>query len=46
MLPDPDEPLIHIYAEGESEEVSAELEAELRRIVAEVIEGEEVGARA
>ena len=45
VLPDPDEPLIHIYAEGESEEASAELEEELRRIVTDVIEREEVGAR-
>jgi mannose-1-phosphate guanylyltransferase/phosphomannomutase len=46
VLPDPDDAQIHIYAEGASEEVSAELEADLRRIVTEVIEGEEVGARA
>jgi mannose-1-phosphate guanylyltransferase/phosphomannomutase len=45
LLPDPDEPLIHIYAEGASEEVSTELEEELRRIVSDVIEREEVGAR-
>jgi mannose-1-phosphate guanylyltransferase/phosphomannomutase len=45
VLPDPDEPLIHIYAEGESEEVSGELEAELRRIISDVIEREEIVAR-
>ena len=27
VLPDPDEPLVHIYAEGRSEEESQELEA-------------------
>jgi len=46
VLPDPDEPLIHIYAEGGSEDASAELEEELRRIVTEVIEREEIGTRA
>jgi mannose-1-phosphate guanylyltransferase/phosphomannomutase len=45
VLPDPDEPLIHIYAEGETPEVSDELEAELRALVGEVIEREEIGAR-
>jgi mannose-1-phosphate guanylyltransferase/phosphomannomutase len=46
VLPDPDEPLVHIYAEGDSEEVSAELEEELRRIVSDVIEREEIVTRA
>jgi mannose-1-phosphate guanylyltransferase/phosphomannomutase len=45
VLPDPDEPLIHIYAEGGSEEASAELEEELRRIVTDLIEREEIGTR-
>ena len=31
VLPDPDEPLVHLYAEGETEEASDELEAELAR---------------
>ena len=30
VLPDPDEPVVHIYAEGKTEEASTELEAELR----------------
>ena len=30
VLPDPDEPLVHIYAEGATEEDSTALEAELR----------------
>jgi phosphomannomutase len=45
VLPDPDEPIVHIYAEGETTEGSRELEAELRGLLAEVIEGEEIGAR-
>ncbi len=45
VLPDPDEPLIHVYAEGESEDVSHELEGELERLVTGVIEEEEFAAR-
>jgi mannose-1-phosphate guanylyltransferase/phosphomannomutase len=47
VLPDPDEPLIHIYAEGGSEQLSAELEAELHGLVDEVLVGQEsaVGAQ-
>jgi mannose-1-phosphate guanylyltransferase/phosphomannomutase len=45
VLPDPDEPLIHIYAEGRTEEQSEELEDELHRLVVDVIEREEIGAR-
>jgi mannose-1-phosphate guanylyltransferase/phosphomannomutase len=41
VLPDPDEPLLHIYAEGRDEEESAALEAELRRLVEEIMEGQE-----
>jgi mannose-1-phosphate guanylyltransferase/phosphomannomutase len=37
LLPDPDEPLVHIYAEGKSEEASKELETELRSLVEEVL---------
>jgi len=44
VLPDPDEPLIHIYAEGSSDEQSAELEEEMRSLVSEVVEGQEIGA--
>ena len=29
VLPDPDEPFVHVYAEGKTEEVSVELETEL-----------------
>jgi mannose-1-phosphate guanylyltransferase / phosphomannomutase len=44
VLPDPDEPLIHVYAEGGSPEQSAELEEEMRGLVADVVEGQEIGA--
>ena len=30
VLPDPDEPLVHLYAEGETTEASEELEREVR----------------
>jgi mannose-1-phosphate guanylyltransferase/phosphomannomutase len=46
VLPDPDEPLVHIYAEGETEEDSIALEAELRALVEEIMQGEEAAARA
>jgi mannose-1-phosphate guanylyltransferase / phosphomannomutase len=42
VLPDPDEPLVHIYAEGRDEQASNELESELRTLVEEVLQ-EEVG---
>jgi mannose-1-phosphate guanylyltransferase / phosphomannomutase len=38
VLPDPDEPLVHVYAEGETDEDSARLEAELRALVEEVLQ--------
>jgi mannose-1-phosphate guanylyltransferase / phosphomannomutase len=42
VLPDPDEPVVHVYAEGADEETSAELERELRELVEAVLrEGEE-----
>jgi mannose-1-phosphate guanylyltransferase/phosphomannomutase len=41
VLPDPDEPLVHIYAEGRTEEESQELEAEFRRFVEEIMQTEE-----
>jgi mannose-1-phosphate guanylyltransferase / phosphomannomutase len=47
VLADPDEPLVHVYAEGESQEASAVLGAELHEIVDEVMMGQEsvVGAQ-
>jgi len=44
VLPDADEPLIHVYAEGESGEASRELEEELREMITAVIGGEEIVA--
>jgi mannose-1-phosphate guanylyltransferase/phosphomannomutase len=40
VLPDPDEPLVHIYAEGKDERTSNELESELRQLVEEVLQEE------
>jgi mannose-1-phosphate guanylyltransferase/phosphomannomutase len=45
VLPDPDEPIIHLYAEGETRELSEELAAEARAIVEEIEQGEEAAAR-
>ena len=45
MLPDPDEPLIHLYAEGETREQSEELARELRTLVDEIEQGEAAAAR-
>jgi mannose-1-phosphate guanylyltransferase/phosphomannomutase len=38
LLPDPDEPLLHIYAEGDTTADSEELEAELRGLVEEIMQ--------
>jgi len=40
VLPDPDEPLLHLYAEGETAAASEELELELRGIVEEIVQGD------
>jgi mannose-1-phosphate guanylyltransferase / phosphomannomutase len=45
VLPDPDEPLIHVYAEGETEDVSRDLERELEESIAQLIGQEEFAAR-
>ena len=45
VLPDPDEPFIHLYAEGENIEGSEELAAELRGIIEEIEQGEAATAR-
>jgi mannose-1-phosphate guanylyltransferase/phosphomannomutase len=45
VLPDPDEPLLHLYAEGETIEASGELIDELRRMVDEIAQGEVASAR-
>ena len=44
VLPDPDEPLVHIYAEGRTEEESQELEREFRTLVEEIMQTEETTA--
>ena len=44
-LPDPDEPVLHLYAEGHDDEATAALEAELRGLVDEILQGDEAGAR-
>ena len=40
ILPDPDEPLMHIYAEGRTEEDSKVLEAEFHSMVEEIMQTE------
>jgi mannose-1-phosphate guanylyltransferase / phosphomannomutase len=45
VLPDPDEPLIHLYAEGATPEDSEALVVELRQIVEEIEQGEAAPAR-
>jgi mannose-1-phosphate guanylyltransferase / phosphomannomutase len=45
VLPDPDEPFLHLYAEGETAEASDELADELRAIIEEIEQGEAATAR-
>jgi mannose-1-phosphate guanylyltransferase / phosphomannomutase len=45
VLPDPDEPLLHLYAEGGTLEESEELAQELREVVEEIEQGEAAAAR-
>jgi mannose-1-phosphate guanylyltransferase/phosphomannomutase len=45
VLPDPDEPLLHLYAEGDTPETSEELASELRDVVEEIQQGEAATAR-
>jgi mannose-1-phosphate guanylyltransferase/phosphomannomutase len=45
VLPDPDEPLLHLYAEGATPDDSDALEAELEAIVTEIVQGDEAAAR-
>ena len=44
VLPDPDEPFVHIYAEGKTEADSQALEAELQALVEEIMQTEEAAA--
>jgi mannose-1-phosphate guanylyltransferase/phosphomannomutase len=41
ILPDPDAPLVHLYAEGATEEDAAKLEAEYLELVESIIAGDE-----
>jgi mannose-1-phosphate guanylyltransferase / phosphomannomutase len=41
VLPDPDEPLVHVYAEGETAEDTTELEEQFLALVEEVVAAEE-----
>jgi mannose-1-phosphate guanylyltransferase/phosphomannomutase len=44
-LPDPDEPFVHVYAEGETADVSDDLIEEVSTWVAAIVEGDELPAR-
>jgi mannose-1-phosphate guanylyltransferase/phosphomannomutase len=46
VLPDPDEPIVHIYAEGRTEEHSKALESEYRAMVEEIMQTEGAAATA
>jgi mannose-1-phosphate guanylyltransferase / phosphomannomutase len=41
VLPDPDEPLVHVYAEGKTPEDATSLEEEFLRLVEEIVAGDE-----
>jgi mannose-1-phosphate guanylyltransferase/phosphomannomutase len=45
VLPDPDEPLVHLYAEGATPDDSETLEAELEAMVVEIMQGDEARPR-
>jgi mannose-1-phosphate guanylyltransferase/phosphomannomutase len=45
VLPDPDEPLVHLYAEGETAQASEELERDIRDLVEEIMQGDADAAR-
>ncbi len=40
VIPDPDEPVVHVYAEGATEEEADRFEAELTALVEEILEAE------
>jgi mannose-1-phosphate guanylyltransferase/phosphomannomutase len=44
VLPDPDEPVVHVYAEGRMEDDSASLLTELRGLVEEIVQQQEAMA--
>jgi hypothetical protein len=41
LVPDPDEPLFHIYAEGSNDDESVELAQRYRTLLDEVLDGAE-----
>jgi len=45
VLPDPDEPLVHLYAEGATLQISEELEHEVRELVEEIMQGDAAVSR-
>jgi mannose-1-phosphate guanylyltransferase/phosphomannomutase len=45
VLPDPDEPVVHLYAEGETAELTAELAAEQATFVETVVQGDALEQR-
>ena len=45
VLPDPDEPVVHLYAEGRTTEESADLEQEMRDQVEDAMQGDVPAAR-
>jgi mannose-1-phosphate guanylyltransferase / phosphomannomutase len=45
VLPDPDDPVVHLYAEGETEEDSRELLSDLGDTVTAIMEGQEEAVR-
>jgi mannose-1-phosphate guanylyltransferase/phosphomannomutase len=45
VLPDADEPVVHLYAEGRSDDESRELEQEIRGLVEDIVGQEEAVAR-
>ena len=45
LLPDPDEPIVHVYAEGATAEDSDALEGELHAMIDEIMAQEEAVAR-
>jgi mannose-1-phosphate guanylyltransferase/phosphomannomutase len=44
-IPDPDEPLVHVFAEGDSDAVSLELADELEAEVVAIVQGDAVTGR-
>jgi mannose-1-phosphate guanylyltransferase/phosphomannomutase len=45
VLPDPDEPIVHLYAEGADDGASVALIDELQESVEQIMEGEEAALR-